>query len=101
MGGKEMAKYIALINWTDQGIKNVKDSPKRLDAGRELAKKLGCELSDFYMTIGSYDMVAMMEAPDDETMARFALSLASAGNVRTTTLKALPEDAYRKVIGSL
>jgi uncharacterized protein with GYD domain len=96
-----MAKYIALVNWTDQGVKNVKDSPKRLDAARELAKKCGCEMQEFYMTIGPYDMVATMEAPNDEAMAKFALSLARGGNVRTTTLKAFPEDLYRKIVGSL
>ena len=94
-------RYIILINWTDQGIKNVKDSAKRLDAGRELAKKFGCTVGDAYLTIGPYDMVIMFEAPDDETAARFNLTLASGGNVRTTTLKAFPEDAYRKVIASL
>ena len=96
-----MAKYVVLLNWTDQGIKNVKDSAKRLDASRELAKKLGCTVGDVYLTIGPYDLVIMFEAPDDETAARFNLTLASGGNVRTTTMKALSEDAYRKVIGSL
>lgn len=96
-----MARYIVLINWTDQGIKSVKESPSRLDAARAFAKKLGCEFKDFYLTIGASDMVAIMDAPDDETMARFALGVGSSGNVRTTTLKALSEDAYRKIIGSL
>jgi uncharacterized protein with GYD domain len=96
-----MAKYITLVNWTDQGIKSIKDSPKRLDAARALAKKLGCEMQDFYMTMGAYDMVAMVEAPDDEAIAKFALALGVGGNVRTTTLKAFPEQTYRKLIGSL
>lgn len=96
-----MAKYITLVNWTDQGIKAIKESPKRLDAARALAKKMGCELGDMFMTIGSYDMVVMFDAPDDETMATFALTLASGGNVRTTTLKALPEATYRKVIAAM
>jgi uncharacterized protein with GYD domain len=96
-----MATYILLLNWTDQGIRSVKDSPKRLDAARDAAKKAGCELGAFYMTIGEYDMVAMLEAPDDDAAARFALSTASAGNVRTTTLKAFPEEAYRKIIGAM
>jgi uncharacterized protein with GYD domain len=96
-----MAKYIALINWTDQGIRNVKDSPKRLDAARKLAKKLGATLGDCYMTMGAYDMVAHLEAPSDEVVARFNLTLAGGGNVRTTTLKAFAEDDYRKIIGSL
>ena len=96
-----MAHYIMLTNWTEQGIKNVKESPKRLDAGRALAKKLGCEIVDFYMTTGAHDMVLMLEAPDDEAAAKFALSLGSAGNVRTTTLKAFSEQSYRSIIGSL
>lgn len=96
-----MAKYITLVDWTEQGIKAVKDSPKRLDAARTLAKKFGCEMQDFYMTIGAHDMVAIMEAPDDDAMAKFALSLGSSGNVRTTTLKAFSEDAYRKIVGAL
>jgi uncharacterized protein with GYD domain len=96
-----MARYIELLNWTDQGIKNVKDSPKRLDAARQLAKKMGCEVREFYMTTGACDMVVIVDAPDDEAVAKFNLTLAMGGNVRTTTLKAFPEDAYRKIIGAL
>ena len=96
-----MAKFIILMSWTEQGIKHVKDSPKRLDAGRDLAKKLGCTVGEFYLTIGPYDAVIMLDAPDDETAAKYMLTLGSGGNVRTTTLKALPEDVFRKVAGSL
>ena len=96
-----MAKYITLLNWTDQGIRNVKDSPKRVDSVRALAKKNGCEMQDLYMTIGAYDMVAIVEAPNDEAAAKLMLTIGSAGNVRSTTLKAFPEDAFRKIVGSL
>lgn len=96
-----MAKYIQLLNWTDQGVKTVKDSPKRLDAARALAKKMGCEIGEFYMTTGACDMVVIADAPDDETMAKFSLTLAMGGNVRTTTLKAFTEDSYRKIVGGL
>jgi len=96
-----MATFIVLMNWTEQGIKNVKDAPKRLDAGRAAAKKLGCEVGAYYMTIGAYDGALIVEAPNDEAMAKFALQTASLGNIRTTTLKAFPEDAYRKIISSL
>ena len=96
-----MAKYIVLTDWTDQGIKSVKDSPNRLDKVRETAKKMGCELKKFYMTIGAHDMVVIFEAPDDETMAKVALTIGGAGNVRTTTLKAFSEDSYRKIVGGL
>jgi uncharacterized protein with GYD domain len=96
-----MARYIMLTNWTEQGIKNVKESPKRLDAAKALAKKFNGEIVEFYMTTGAHDMVVMLEAPDDEAAAKFALSLGSAGNVRTTTLKAFSEQSYRSIIGSL
>ena len=96
-----MARYIMLTNWTEQGIKNVKESPKRLDAAKALAKKFNGEVVEFYMTTGAHDMVVMLEAPDDEAAAKFALSLGSAGNVRTTTLKAFSEQSYRSIISSL
>ena len=83
-----MAKYIMLVNWTEQGARNVKESPKRLDVAAAWRKKLGAEMKDFYMTMGEYDMVAHVDAPDDATVAKFALALATSGNVRTKTLKA-------------
>jgi uncharacterized protein with GYD domain len=96
-----MGIYISLVNWTDQGIKSVKDSPARVDDARALAKKYGCEMKDFFMTIGAYDMVVMMEAPDDDAAAKFSLALASTGSVRTTTMKAFSEDAYRKIVAGI
>ena len=96
-----MARYIQLLNWTDQGIKSVRESPNRLDAARAMAKKMGCEVREFYMTTGACDMVVISDAPDDETMAKFTLTLGMGGNVRTTTMKAFAEDAYRKLIGGL
>jgi uncharacterized protein with GYD domain len=96
-----MARYIALANWTEQGVKSIKESPSRVDAARALAKKHGCTMGDFYMTIGATDMMVVIDAPDDEAMAKFALSLAMGGNVRTTTMKAFTEAEYRKVIAGL
>jgi len=96
-----MARYIMLMNWTNQGIANVKDSPKRLDTAKALAKKLKGEIRKFYMTTGTYDIVLVLELPDDEAAAKFALSVGSAGNIRTTTLKAFSEASYRAIIGSL
>jgi uncharacterized protein with GYD domain len=96
-----MARYILLVNWTDQGIRNVKESPKRLDAARGVAKSLGVEIAEFYMTMGDHDMVLVMEAPNDEAVAKFALRTGSAGNVRTKTLKAFAEAEYRSIVGSL
>ena len=71
-----MAKYILLVNWTDQGIRNIRDSAKRLDAGRALAKEQGCVLESFFMTMGSFDNVAVIEASDDETIAKYVLQRA-------------------------
>ena len=96
-----MATYIVLINYTEQGIKNVKDSPSRLDAARQMMKDMGGELKDTYLTIGSYDLVAVVEAPSDKILARFALKLGSLGNIRTTTLRAFNEAEYRDIVQSL
>ena len=96
-----MPTYIALMRWTPQGIAKVKDSPKRLDAGREAFKKLGVEIKDSYLTMGRYDLVCVIEGPNDEVVAGALLSLGSQGNVQTETLKAWPEDQFRRIIGSL
>lgn len=96
-----MATYITLLRWTQQGAAKVKDSPKRLDAGRKAFKKLGVEIKDTYMTMGQYDLVCVIEGPDDDTVARALLSLGSQGNVHTETLKAWTEDEFRKITGSL
>ena len=96
-----MAKYIALANWTEKGMSNIKEAPERVDAVRALAKSMDCEMKDFFMTTGAYDMVVMMEAPDDETMAKLVLTIGRAGNVRTTTLKAFDEKEFREIVGVL
>ncbi len=96
-----MATYIILINYTEQGIRNIKDSPSRLDAARQVMKDLGGELKDTYLTIGAHDLVAVVEAPSDEVLAKFALAVGSKGNIRTTTLRAFTEPEYRGIIQSL
>ena len=96
-----MATYIALMKYTQQGIANLKDSPSRLDAGRKAFKKLGVKLKDTYLTMGRYDLVCIVEAPDDETFARAILTLGSQGNVQTETLKAFNEADFRKIVSSV
>ena len=96
-----MPTYIALLNWTGQGIKNVGDSPSRLDAGREAFKKLGVNLKETYLTMGRYDHVCIIEAPDDEAFATAMLTLGAQGNVKSETLKAFTEDQYRKICASV
>jgi uncharacterized protein with GYD domain len=96
-----MATYITLLRWTQQGIARVKDSPKRLDSGRKAFKKFGVEIKDTYLTMGRYDLVCVIEGPDDETVARALLTLGSQGNVETETLKAWTEDDFRKIAKSI
>jgi uncharacterized protein with GYD domain len=96
-----MATYFILINWTDQGIRNIKDSPKRVDAAKKAVKDIGGDVKAFYMLQGSYDAVLILEAPNDEALAKFLLKIGSLGNVRTTTLRAHTEAEYRKIIGEL
>jgi len=96
-----MPTYIALLNWTPQGISKVGSSAKRLDAGRKAFKKAGGEIKDTYLTMGRHDLVCVIEAPDEDTYAKAILGWGSQGNVSTETLKAFTEDQYRKIVGSL
>jgi uncharacterized protein with GYD domain len=96
-----MKTYILLINYTDQGIRNVKESPARLDAARKAAEAMGGKLKEWYLVMGQYDAVVVAEAPSDEVMSRVNLSIAKLGNVRTQTLSALTETEYRKLAASL
>jgi uncharacterized protein with GYD domain len=93
-----MPSYILLTQWTDQGIRHAKGAPKRQQDAREMAKKFGVEWKSVYMTMGAYDFVMTIEAPDDAAVAKFVLSLCALGNVRTTTLKAFTETEYRAII---
>lgn len=96
-----MPTYMSLINWTEQGIRNIKDSPNRLEAAKKSLKDMGGEVKAFYMLQGSYDAVLILEAPNDETLGKFLLKIGSAGNVRTTTMRAYPEAEYRKIIAGV
>ncbi len=96
-----MPSYLSLINWTDQGVKGVKESPQRLDAAKQAAKDAGGRIVFFYMTMGQYDLATLTEFPDDETAARFLLALGGQGNIRSLTLKAFTENEFRQIIGEL
>jgi uncharacterized protein with GYD domain len=96
-----MANYIALVNYTDKGIANIKDSPARLDKARALLREMGGDFKQVFLTMGGHDLVLIYEAADDATAARFTLRLGMQGYVRTTTLKAFPEAAYREIIARL
>ncbi len=96
-----MTNYIMLANYTDTGAKNITDSTRRLDAAKKLLRDMGGEFKAFFLTMGIYDVVVVYEAPDDAVAARFSLQLGALGNVRTQTLKAFPEAAYREIIATL
>jgi uncharacterized protein with GYD domain len=93
--------YVLLANWTEQGIRGVKESPRRLDTAKKAPKDMGGEFKSVFLTLGDYDLVVIYEAPDDAVAARFNLQLGMLGNIRTRTMKAFPEAAYREIITSL
>ncbi len=96
-----MGTYIVLGNYTDQGIRNIKQSPRRLTAAKNVLKEMGGRLRNFYLTMGAIDIVVVIEAPSDEVATQFVLAVGSLGNVRTTTLKAFPEPDFRKIVKSI
>ena len=96
-----MATYIVLANFTDQGIRTVKDTTKRAAAVRDMAKKSGIEMKDIYWTLGAYDLVVTFEAPDDAAITSFGLSLGAAGNVRTQTLRGFSEDEMNGILSKM
>ncbi|MGH8705075.1 MAG: GYD domain-containing protein [Burkholderiales bacterium] len=96
-----MATFIVLANFTDQGIRNVKDSPKRADAFKALAAKIGVKVKDMYWTLGHYDLVVTADAPDAAAATAVGLAVGSLGNVRTETLTAFSADEIGKIIAKM
>jgi len=96
-----MATYIVLASFTDQGIRNVKETTKRADAVKEAAKKFGATAKEFYWTMGSRDVVVIFDAPDDASMTALNMSIGSAGNVRTETLRAFTRDEMNGVLAKV
>ena len=96
-----MSTYICLCNWTHGGIEYVRESTERLDAARQEWEKEGVTIRDTFMTLGQYDLIVVVEAPDDATLAKVLLAQASKGGLRTTTLRAFSETDYRAIIQSL
>ena len=96
-----MPTYIVLTNFTDQGIRSIKETTKRADAVKELANKFGVTAKEFFWTLGSYDVVVIFDAPDDESMTALGLAIAAAGNVRTQTLRAFTRQEMNGVLAKL
>lgn len=93
-----MATFVTLANFTDQGIRNYSDSPKRAQAFREMVEETGGEVKALVWTMGMYDVVAIIEMPDDETATAMALKLSSLGNVRTTTLRGFDMEEIKSIM---
>ncbi len=93
-----MPTYVALINWTEQGVKGFKETVDRYEAAGDAMSGMGASFKDVYWTTGPYDIVAIVEAPDDESATAALLMTASQGNIRTTTLRAFSADEMRSVI---
>ncbi len=93
-----MATFISLINWTEQGIRNYKDSIKRAEAYRQVLEQAGGTLKEIFWTVGPYDIVSIAEAPDAETITTVLLQVGALGNVRSTTLRGFDRDAFAAII---
>jgi uncharacterized protein with GYD domain len=96
-----MPTFILSLNWTDQGIRSVKDAPKRSKAARQLAKKVGVEIQQIFLTSGDSDLLAIVDSPNGDNVAKFAIALGSMGNVRSRTARAWSEPEYTKLISEL
>lgn len=96
-----MPTFLVSLSWTDQGVRSLKDAPKRAQAGRELAKKMGAEIKQIYLTTGEADLLAVVEAPNGESVAKLALALSAQGNVRTRISRAWTEPEFQKLIAEL
>ncbi len=96
-----MPKYVVLMNLTEQGVKDIRNAPERLESAIKLLEKMGGKLTGFYLTMGEYDYVGIGEAPSDDVQSAFMLALSSAGNVRTTTLKAFSREEIPAILKML
>lgn len=96
-----MATYVSLLKYTQKGAESIKQVPARIDAAKQAAKAVGAEIKQVYLVMGRYDVVAIMEAPDDETAAKLALTTAMQGNVQTETLRAFSEAEFRRLVAAL
>jgi uncharacterized protein with GYD domain len=93
--------YVVLLNWTDQGVRTYKDTLDRADAATKALEGLGGRMKDIYWTLGPHDVVAIAEAPDDETATAFALAAGSEGNIRSTTLRAFDREEVRGILDKI
>jgi uncharacterized protein with GYD domain len=96
-----MPTFMCSLNWTDQGIRSIKDAPKRAKAAQDLAKKVGVEIKQVYLTSGDSDLLVILDTPNGDNVAKFALALGSQGSVRTRTARIWPQSEFQKLISEL
>ncbi len=96
-----MAMYVSLVQFTDQGIRNIKDTIKRSEAAMAEAEKMGMKIVEAFWTMGAYDVVVLLNAPNDETMTAFALKVSSLGSVKTHTMRAFPREEMEKILAKI
>ncbi len=96
-----MGKYVLLGNWTDQGVRDVKNTVKRSRAAREAFAAMGVNAREWFFTLGPYDVVLTVDAPDDETLTKATLALAVQGNLRTTTMRGFGEKEMEAIVGTM
>jgi uncharacterized protein with GYD domain len=96
-----MPTYINLVSWTDQGIRNIKEAPQRIDVFKKTVEAAGAKLTGFYVTMGKYDIVTIVDAPSDEALANITFNTGSKGSVRTETLKAFTEQEFRNILAKM
>ena len=93
--------FISSLNWTDQGMRSLKEAPKRAQAARDMAKKMGVEIKEIYLTSGDSDMVAILETANGDNVAKFAMAIGAMGNIRTRTVRAWTQAEMQKMISEL
>jgi uncharacterized protein with GYD domain len=96
-----MPMFMCLLNWTEQGIRSVKEAPKRAKAAQELAKKIGVDIKEVYLTSGDSDLLVILDTPNGDNVAKFALAIGAQGNVRTRTARIWPQSDFHKLISEL
>lgn len=93
-----MPRYVSLINWTEQGVREFHQTVSRAEQSRELARRMGGELADVYWTVGNYDLVVIADFPDDQSATAFLLAVGSQGNLRTSTMRAFDTTEVQEII---
>lgn len=96
-----MATYVVLANFTDQGIRTIKSTVQRAGQVAEMARTFGCEMKDVFWTLGAFDVITIIEAPDEQSLTALGFALGSAGNIRTQTLRAFRKDEVGAIIGKM